>query len=284
MVRTGVPGPLAVLGIGLRLLFFIGLLAAGLAVQRAAVADDSALEGAALPSSAETQPVAAHRPKRAKFERERASRDARHVADWVVDSGDNRRMPFVIVDKKDAKVFVFHADGRLRGAAPALLGLARGDDAVPGIGDRELSSIRPEEKTTPAGRFVAALGGNMRGEDVLWVDYDTATSMHRVLTTNPKERRLQRLATPTPLDNRISFGCINVPKKFYENVVQPAFTGTDGIVYVLPETRPAREFFATYDVEEHAREQSASQPGPQRSRQSDMPIASARAAAAGPSR
>ena len=115
--------------------------------------------------------------------------------------------------------------------------------AVPGIGDRKLSNVRPEEKTTPAGRFVAALGDNIRGEDVLWVDYNGAVSMHRVITTNPKERRLQRLATPTPLDNRISYGCINVPAKFFENVVRPAFTGTSGIVYVLPETRSARAEF-----------------------------------------
>jgi hypothetical protein len=181
--------------------------------------------------------------RRANFERAHASRDARGIADWVVDSGDNGNLPFVIVDKKDARVFVFDADGQLRGSAPALLGSALGDDAAPGIGDRALSSIRPEERTTPAGRFVAALGGNMRGEDVLWVDYDTATSMHRVLTTNPKERRLQRLATPTPLDNRISFGCINVPVKFYESIVKPAFTGTNGIVYILPETRSIRDVF-----------------------------------------
>src|SRR4029079_4624634 len=92
-------------------------------------------------------------PKRASFEREPASRDATHIADWVVDSGDNAGMPFMVVDKIDAKVFVFDAAGKLRGAAPALLGLARGDDSVPGIGERELSSIRPEERTTPSGRF-----------------------------------------------------------------------------------------------------------------------------------
>jgi hypothetical protein len=180
------------------------------------------------------------------------SREARQVADWVVTSGDNRfagdgdPLPFAIVDKKGAKVFVFHADGSLRGASPALLGLARGDHAVPGIGDRELWDIKRSEKTTPAGRFVAQLGTNARGEEVLWVDYDSATSMHRVLTTNPKERRLQRLASPTPLDNRISFGCINVPVKFYETVVSPAFTGTRGIVYVLPETKPLRAVFTSY--------------------------------------
>lgn len=202
--------------------------------------------------------MAAHRPKRADFERERASREARHVADWVVDAGDNRSMPFAIVDKTDAKVFVFYADGRLRGAAPALLGLARGDNSVPGIGDRALSSIRPGERTTPAGRFEAALDRNSHGKEILWVDYDDAISMHPVITTKPEERRAQRLATPTPLDNRISYGCINVPPKFFENVVRPAFSGTNGIVYVLPETRLAREVFASYDVEEHARLQTAS--------------------------
>jgi hypothetical protein len=193
--------------------------------------------------------------KRAVLARVRASRDVRHIADWVVDSGDNGGLPFVIVDKTDAKVFVFDAGGRIQGAAPALLGLARGDYTVPGIGDREYSDMPPETRTTPAGRFVAALGINMRGEDIVWVDYEAAVSLHRVITTKPKERRLERLATPTPLDNRISYGCINVPKRFYETVVRPAFTGTDGIVYVLPETLTAREVFGSYDVEERVRHQ-----------------------------
>ena len=206
--------------------------------------------------------MAAPRPKRADFERERASHEARDVADWVVDSGDNRSMPFAVVDKANAKVFVFDAHGRLRGAAAALLGLARGDDAVPGIGDREMSSIRPEERTTPAGRFVAALGRNWTGKEILWVDYDDAISMHPVITTKPEERRAQRLASATPLDNRISYGCINVPAKFFENVVRPAFSGTDGIVYVLPETRTARAVFGSYDVGEHARLHTASQAVP----------------------
>ncbi|HYV37865.1 MAG TPA: hypothetical protein VE988_19425 [Gemmataceae bacterium] len=237
----------------------LGVLAAVFAPHQAAAAGDARL--------------VAQGPKRANFESERASSEARHVADWVADSGDNRGMPFAIVDKAQAKVFVFAADGRLRGAAPALLGLALGDEAVPGIGDRKLSSIRPEERTTPAGRFVAALGMSTRGEDVLWVDYDGAVSLHRVVTTNPKDHRLERLATATPLDNRISFGCINVPAKFYENVVRPAFTGTYGIVYVLPETRLAREVFASYDVdEEHARLQAARQPMPARVPAAAAPI------------
>jgi len=75
------------------------------------------------------------------------------------------------------------------------------------------------------------------------VDYAAAISLHRVVTTNPKERRAQRLASPSALDNRISYGCINVPAPFYDTVVRPAFTGTSGIVYILPEVHSMARMF-----------------------------------------
>ena len=192
------------------------------------------------------------RLKRADFAQEPASPEARGIADWVLDSRDNHGLPFVIVDKAQAKVFVFTPDGRLSGSASALLGLSLGDDAVPGIGTRKLSTIRPEERTTPAGRFVASLGRNLRGAEILWIDYGIALSMHRVITSNAKERRAQRLLSPSLLDKRISYGCINVPVKFYEKVLSPAFKASSGIVYVLPETRSAHEVFGSYEVAEHA--------------------------------
>jgi len=191
----------------------------------------------------ETRPTMSPRSIRANFLGEPASNDARQVADWVVDTADNYSLPFVIVDKKNTKVFVFDGHGHLLGSTPALLGLARGDDTAPGIGDRKLSQIRPEERTTPAGRFVASLGHNLSQQDILWVDYAAAISLHRVLAANTKEHRLQRLAAASPLDRRITFGCINVPVKFYDRVVRPAFTQTNGIVYILPEIKSIREVF-----------------------------------------
>jgi len=185
-------------------------------------------------------------PKRANFKDEQPSQFARHAANWVVDSGDNLGMPFMVVDKAQARVFMFDVHGQLSGAAPALLGLAVGDDSVAGIGTRKLSSIHPDERTTPAGRFVASLGRNLKGEEILWVDYENAVSLHRVVTSNAKERRAERLASPDLEDKRISYGCINVPVAFFDEVVVPAFTGTSGIVYTLPETRPNREVFNSY--------------------------------------
>ena len=196
--------------------------------------------------------VASGRRTRADFKQEPASAEARHVANWVGDSGDNGGLPYVIIDKVDARVFVFDAGGRLQGASSALLGMVRGDGSAKGIGDQKLSTIRPEDRTTPAGRFVSSLDRDLQGQEILWVDYDTALALHRVSKGKPEERRAQRLESPTPQDKRISYGCINVPVKFYENVVSPAFTNTFGIVYILPEETTARELFGSYEVDPDA--------------------------------
>jgi hypothetical protein len=179
------------------------------------------------------------------FGLEAASDDVRRLAGWIVDSADNQQMPFVIVDKKLAKVFLFRPAGELTGAVPALLGQGHGDDTVPGIGERKLSSIAPAERTTPAGRFVASLGTNLQGKEILWIDYAAAISLHRVVTANAAERRAQRLASPSALDNRISYGCINVPVAFFERMLMPAFKHSSGVVYILPEGKPVEQVFAT---------------------------------------
>lgn len=181
-------------------------------------------------------------PDAAPFGRQAASSNAREVAAWVLGSGDNQALPFVIIDKIEAKVFVFDRRGKLQGAAAALLGLSRSDDNVAGIGQRKLATIRPAERTTPAGRFQASLGHDFE-QDILWIDYDSALSLHRVVAGNRKDRRNARLATPTPHDNRISYGCINVPAAFYDRVIIPAFTGTVGIVYILPEVKALDQVF-----------------------------------------
>lgn len=188
---------------------------------------------------------------------ETASADVRHIADWAVHSGDHAGLPFAVVDKVDGRVFVFDAEGRLRGASPALVGSARGDDTVPGIGSRPIASIQPEERVTPAGRFTAVMGHGPKGEDILWVDYESALALHRVVNNVPQERRLQRLHSRVPSDRRITYGCINVPVQFYDTVVRPAFSGTRGIVYILPESRRTQELFGSYEVR-HPRMQNAS--------------------------
>jgi len=182
-----------------------------------------------------------------------ASADARFVANWVAHSQNNQHLPFVILDKRDARVFVFDAGGVLIDSSPVLLGAAAGDDSVVGIGTRPIAQVRHEERTTPAGRFISRPGRNASGEDVVWVDYDAAVSMHRVRPVDPKERRLERLASNDPSQRRISYGCINVPVAFFEGVVKPAMGVQRGVVYVLPEKKDVRQVFTgAYPVEAKA--------------------------------
>ena len=174
------------------------------------------------------------------------SGDARRVEEWVLRSGDNHRSPFMIVDKANARMFIFAPNGALMGDAPVLLGLARGDDSPPGIGNQPLASIRPADRITPAGRFEAAFGRNLAGQDILWVDYLAAISVHRASDLKPGlsvASRLARLASATPADNRISHGCINVSDAVFDHMIRPAFAGGSGVVYVLPETRSVHDEF-----------------------------------------
>ena len=164
------------------------------------------------------------------------------VAAWAIRSKDPSNLPFAVVDKRAARVYVFGPDGKLRGEAPALVGSALGDVSTPYVGDRELSSIPPPERTTPAGRFLAGWGKSTKGEKTLWVDYATAVSIHPLASVTEEERREERLASPTPDDNRITFGCINVPKEFFEATVRPTFKKA-GVFYVLPDVTPLRQAF-----------------------------------------
>jgi len=170
------------------------------------------------------------------------------MVQWVLQSGDNEGAPFIVIDKRHARLSLYDAQGRAIGHTPVLLGLARGDASVPGIGERPMELIQRHERTTPAGRFIAEPGRNASGEDIFWIDYDAAVSMHRVRAANPAERRMQRLATPTAADNRISYGCINVPAAFYDSRIRPAFAHGRGVVYLLPETMAMAALFTPVDA------------------------------------
>lgn len=172
-----------------------------------------------------------------------ASPDVRLVAHWVQSTHDNQGRPYAIVDKKAAQLRIYAADGRLLGSTAALLGLAPGDTAIADIARRAPSSLRPTERTTPAGRFESQPGRNLHGEDIVWLDYAASLAIHRLRAAAPAERRAQRLASPSPADHRISLGCVIVPVAFYEQLVAPVLGRGRAVVYVLPEDRPVRGFF-----------------------------------------
>lgn len=161
----------------------------------------------------------------------------------VIARADAGGRAFGIIDKQAAALWVFDGHGRPLESTPVLVGAARGDTAPSDIGTRPLSKVRPNEKVTSAGRYVTEPGANHRGEDIVWLNYDAALSMHRVRHV-AGEGRPARLRSPGVADNRISFGCVNIPPDFYDRVIDPLFSRVTGVVYVLPETRPLASVFS----------------------------------------
>lgn len=177
-----------------------------------------------------------------------APADVVHVANWVSYTRNAKKKAFVLIDKKQARLYVFDAQGKLKSQTPILLGKAVGDHSVPGIGSKPFAQIKEDEKTTPAGRFLAQPGRNSKGEDIIWIDYNAAVSMHRLRKVKEEERRADRMASPEADDNRISYGCVNVPAPFYNSVLRPTVSKQGAFVYVLPETRTPQQQFGSFDV------------------------------------
>lgn len=167
------------------------------------------------------------------------------LAGWVVATKDSQGYPFAIMDKAAAQVLVFDGEGRLRGAASGLFGSATGDHTAPGIAGLALREIPGRDRTTPAGRFVGGYGPSIDAGRVLWVDYESAVSIHPTAMGVPAERRVERLASPSPDDNRVTHGCINVSPGFYEKVIQATFE-RGGVFYVLPDKASIAETFPEF--------------------------------------
>ena len=161
------------------------------------------------------------------------------LAQQVSASADNDGLPFAIVDKQAAMVLVYRHDGTLVGKSTVLLGATVGDQATTGVGYRtQTGQLRPEDRTTPSGRFDSAPGRNLAGEAIVWIDYDNALAIHRLRPAPLWQKRVERMASLDPLVKRISAGCVVVPENFYDRVIQPIFGHGRGVVYVMPETGP----------------------------------------------
>ena len=167
------------------------------------------------------------------------------LAGWIVAANDNHGYPFAVIDKAAAQILIFGGDGRLRGAAPGLFGSAVGDHTAPGIAGLALREIPGRDRTTPAGRFIGGYGPSLDAGRVLWVDYESAVSIHPTAAGTPAERRGERLASAAPEDNRVTHGCINVDDGFYEQVVRQTFE-RGGIFYILPDTDAIADTFPEF--------------------------------------
>lgn len=214
-----------------------------------AVAATATLSQSAVVTAKPTAPGVGvvNRSTHADFRDVQASPDARLIADWSLAAGDHEGLPFIVVDKRSAKAYVFGADGGLVAWTPALIGMGAGDVFEPGVAEMNMYETKPTQRITPAGRFKAEEWRKPNGEWILWLDYSTQIAIHKLRKTQLalSQAREARLYSTDAGDNRVTYGCVNVPPDFYDGVITPMFNARGGIVYVLPDSQPVEQFFRT---------------------------------------
>ena len=157
---------------------------------------------------------------------------------------------FIVADKRSGNTFFFNPDGSYLMDTKTLFGAGIGDFMK---GDNEIVANR----ITPAGVFDLGLRDAKRseGEARTAGDYDfgkvfvldkshmgshgpySNTIMHSVwLHEKDAKQRLAALDKPGAEDSRYSFGCINVNKETFRNLVTNHLSQMDGAkIFIVPE-------------------------------------------------
>lgn len=139
-----------------------------------------------------------------ELEREAASPDVRAVAQWSVGTHDHAGLPFVVVDKSQARIYAFDPQGRLRGSAPV--------------------GLEPGDRPLPAGRFIAEPLTTAGSTTVVWTNGPTSVAV--------------RSDEPRPSAGAVEEAALRVPPEFWQECVA-ALRMQPSVAYVLPQTVPA---------------------------------------------
>jgi len=158
--------------------------------------------------------------------RQSASTDVRRLVQWTMSTQDHADMPFVVIDKANARLYVFDSIGHLRGSAPVLLAAAHADEATPAA--------------TPAGRFVADMPASASEGGIVWTNAAGLVSLHALAAARDGEQR--RLDSPRVEDKRVSQGPLLVTATFYREYLD-ALRTQRSVAYVLPEASPLERVF-----------------------------------------
>ena len=163
----------------------------------------------------------------------------------------------LIADKPSGRMFVFTHDGKLVVQKKTLFGLAKGDLYV---GNNDL----PQNRVTPAGLFGIKLvdaktspsakrtaGEYDFGKVFALNDPDAVvTIMHSVwLHESDAAKRAAALKNEAAEDSRYSFGCINVDKATYKQLLDNYESQMDGAkLFVVPDDQTRTKEFLSGDV------------------------------------
>lgn len=170
--------------------------------------------------------------KETNFKNVSYSDNVKDASDWILNYSNNEGKPYVIADKVNGLIYIFDKNGNIIKRTYAIFGKDSGDVLSDG------------KSITPTGIYNASVDNNVtepfyKGTTVDFLDKgESVLAIHRVYLAKPSEKRMERLNSKDPSDNRISHGCINVTDDVYDKIIYPQFNKADGgMVYILPETK-----------------------------------------------
>lgn len=139
---------------------------------------------------------------------------------------------FLVADKTNGEILLINPVTGSIDRSPALYGRRIADSFDFNRYDLEL---RTAPFITPSGEFVITKAYSTRLKKNIFIfmhGTNMLMAIHSVYLGAPRQQRLERLQTPTPSDNRITNGCINVPDEFWHRI-EDLPNGTK--LYILPE-------------------------------------------------
>lgn len=159
------------------------------------------------------------------------SETANVVNSWVTQTKDNAGQKYVIADKASGEIHIMDAKGNVLASAPALYGKKVGDGMTVGETPAGIFTLTQESAPQSYGGDIQHFADAPNGD---------IYAIHRVLTGNPKQNRLGRLASKTADDNRVSLGCINIPAAVYDQHLSSGFKGK---LYIIPDQKELGSVF-----------------------------------------
>ncbi len=140
--------------------------------------------------------------------------------------------PIITADKVKGIISVYYPDTKEVIVAPALFGKVKSNK----LNMENYDKPSKFDGITPAGIYPIEkiYSWHLNSDMLVFIKgKSSVAAIHPLWTKNPDQKRVQRLLSETPLDNRITSGCINVDPVFFNQVLVKLPPGT--ILNVLAE-------------------------------------------------
>lgn len=164
----------------------------------------------------------------------------------MLDRAKDKKCNFIIADKPEWTLYLFDVKWQSITSFPGLFGKTKWDIIPRSAIWKDPDRLNKNESISPAwilvldkiykNTYLDSYALNI-GED--WdkdgsINYEWWTALHPVYLKNPAEKRLTRLASKTPEDNKISHWCINISKTDFDKWIFPYFE-LGGILATTPD-------------------------------------------------